>query len=78
MCNSDEEYYETALRLIEDKQSRSDALGGRSRQDILESLFTEQGTADETMLRDILWAVYKNHESLCSEDKRCFSHSELI
>jgi hypothetical protein len=78
ICHSDDEYYETALKLIEDQEARSQASGSLSRDEILKNLFPEESSDGETSLRDMLWSVYHRHESIMQGQKRVFTHAELL
>ena len=78
VCKTDEEYFSTALELINDKEKRANITEGLTREAVRSRLFeiTGQNAPDPTF-GETLWNLFRKHESLQSTDKRLFYAYEL-
>ena len=73
ICRTDEEYYATALRLINNESDRRAAIGDTTRERIMESLFGGDSDAEETILCSLLWSVYRTHEKIGLSSKKIWT-----
>lgn len=78
ICQTDELYYETALRLINCPSARVSALGGVSREDVRERLFGGEVAKSSSTFAETLNFIYQHHEALMASDQRVFHYSELV
>ena len=78
VCRSDEEYYETALRLINDPEARVNALGGLSRETVRQRFYESGDSGSDCVFADMIYSAFKNHGHLMASDQRVFSHSDLL
>ena len=77
VAHSDEEYFEKALRLINDRVFREDLVGKLSRESVRTRLFGDYNEERTDPFADVMLAVYNHHEELMNQEKRVFHHSEL-
>lgn len=78
VCSTIEEYYETALKLVEDKNLRSKSAGSRSREEIRNSLFAPVHDENAAVFSDMLWLVYNSFEEIVAQDLRVMTQSDLL
>jgi hypothetical protein len=78
VCRSDEEYYETALRLINDPEARVNALGGLSRETVRQRFYESEDSGSDCVFADMIYSAFKNHGHLMASDQRVFRHSDLL
>lgn len=78
VCRSDEEYYETALRLINDPEARVNALGGLSRETVRQRFYESGDWSSECVFADMIYSAFNNHEHLMASEQRVFRHSDLL
>lgn len=79
VCDSDEQYFETALSLINDPQLRLSVTQHTEPQDVRERLFDRASSAfGEDPLADVFLHVYQNHEALAASSQRVFRYDDLL
>ena len=78
VCHSDQEYYETALRLINDPELRRSVTGGQTREQIRSRLLD----ATEEILLDpfakVFWGVYNHHEEIQNLGNPVLGYKEIL
>ena len=77
ICDSDESYFAAAMRLVNDPAERSKITLEAERSTIRNRLATGGGNKQPTDLKDLLWFVYRNHESIQKKDCRVIRHVDL-
>lgn len=79
VCDSDEQYFETALALINDAELRLSVTQQMDPQLVRQRLF-DRGASDldEDPLADVFRHVYRNHEALAASSQRVFRYDELL
>src|SRR5690606_14640903 len=74
VCSTQEDYVRSALRLIEDAPLRNELSNQLRQTDLQALLFAEQPNEDFT---DIVWHIYRHHESLQASTRRIWDHSDI-
>jgi len=77
VCKTDEEYFQAALKFIDDPALRKSASNGQTREQIARNLFNTQRFSEEEPFADLLWHVYTNHEELQKSAARSLSYKEI-
>lgn len=77
VCQSDEDYYQTALSLINDPKLRQSAIGEQDRDLIKQNLFPVD-SEKVNPFPDVVMYLYKNHQRLMSADERVFNYRDLL
>lgn len=79
IARSDEEYYEKALRLINEPELRAEMVSGVSRESARARLFNFETLEEgEDPFADMFWHVYQHHEELQAMDQRVFHYSDVL
>jgi hypothetical protein len=78
VCDNDEEYYNTALRMINEPSVREAAMAGLDRGLLRERLIENSERAKQEPLGDVLYSLHRHHQSLCDSPKRVLSYSEVL
>jgi hypothetical protein len=78
VCRSDEQYFQTAMRLVENPDDRKAALNGQSRTDVRDRLFGENSNAAHNPFKDLFWHIFNHHDKLKSSGRRVFHYKELL
>ena len=79
VCDSDEQYFETALSLINDPKLRLSVTQHLEPQAVRRRLFDrENSDFGEDPLADVFLHVYENHEALIASSQRVFHYDELL
>ena len=78
ICHSDEDYFQTAMRLIENPDDRRLALNGQSRENIRANLFSADAGRQHNPFADIFWHIYNNHDKLSASSRRVYHFEELL
>ena len=78
VCRSDEEYFQTAMRLIHSPDDRKLALNGLSRSDVRNKFFGRNFGAEENPVADIFSHIFNHHGQLKTSGRRMFHYKELL
>ena len=78
ICDTDEAYFETALRLVNDPAARIEAMGGLDRQTLRQRLLVDQSELEADPFAELLLQLHRHHGSLRNLDKRVISPAELL
>ena len=78
ICRTDEEYYATALSLINSPSKRVEAMAGLDREAVRERLFSSAPAEDGNVFGQMLWHVYLRHDELQSSEQRVFHYTEWL
>ena len=78
ICRSDEEYYITALKLINDSAERARIFGGLSREQIQERLYRTTSAEKLNPFAELIHYVFENHKRLMSSGNRVFHYRDLL
>lgn len=78
VCDNDEEYYNTALRMINEPTAREAAMAGLDRETLRERLIANPERAKQEPLGDVLYSLHRYHQSLRDSPKRVLSYSEVL
>lgn len=77
ICKDDEEYYQAALRFINEPELRHAVTRGQTRTQIRDRLFNaDQFMVDEPFAR-MVWHAYRHHEELQRSKVRVLSYQDL-
>ena len=78
VCHSDEQYYETALSLINDPAKRLAAMGGMDRSTVRSNLMGAPTHDTDESFSDMVWEVYMRHDKIQASEQRVFHHNEWL
>ena len=78
ICQTDEEYYTTALSLINDPARRQAAMDGLNREIIRDRLFSQAETREDAVFGQMLWQAYLRHEQIQASEQRVFHYTEWL
>lgn len=78
ICNTDEQYYTTALRLINSPEARRAAMANESRAALRTRIFNNKVNAAANPFADVLYHIYLNHERLMATPERVFDYRDLL
>ena len=79
VCETDEQYFETALKLINDPALRKSVTQSVEPKSVRARLFSrEESGFGEDPLADVFRYVYDNHEAMQASSSRVFSYRELL
>lgn len=78
VCHDDEQYYQTALSLINDPAKRVAAMGGMDRETVRARLLGATSDDVEESFADMLWEAYLRHDEIRASEQRVFHHSEWL
>lgn len=78
ICDNDEEYFNTALRLVNDKSAREDAMAGISRAQMYENLIGNSVRREAEPFGDIMYQIHRNHEQLQELPDRVMDYTALL
>ena len=78
ICQTDEEYYTTALSLINDPAKRLAAMEGLSREIIRDRLFSQAETREDAVFGQMLWQAYLRHDQIQASEQRVFHYTEWL
>lgn len=72
VCDGDEAYFQTALKLIEDPALRVSVTEGLSRDLVRSRIAPKEIALEQPELADMLWWAYSNHEEIQASEQRLF------
>lgn len=78
ICGTDEEYYETALSLINEPSKRLAAVEGLDRGLVRARLFAGAEDTQDDVLGNMLWQVYLTHDEIQASDQRVFHYTAWL
>jgi hypothetical protein len=79
VCDNDEDYFQTALRLVNDPAERTKAMAGLNRETLRAHLFySADSEVERDPFGDVLWGVYNHFEALQESAKRQFDYQEIL
>ena len=78
ICDNDEDYFQTALSLVNSKAARLDALGGEDRNTIAKRLFDSTEHTAQEPFGEVIFRLYQNHRSIQNSSKRVFGYQEIL
>ena len=79
VCETDEQYYETALQLIENPTRRTEALAGLAREQIRGNLVANQERQTVDPFPEMIWELYRiRHTQIQASDQRMFHYSDWL
>ena len=78
VCDNDEVYYTTALRMINEPATRKAAMAGLNRRTLRERIIENPERAKQEPLSDVLYSLHRHHLTLRDSPKRVWSYSEIL
>jgi hypothetical protein len=78
ICRTDEEYFSTALSLINDPEKRLSAMEGLSREAIRDRLFGAAEKREDEVFAEMLWHAYLRHDQIQASEQRVFHYKEWL
>jgi len=78
ICKTDDAYFETAVRLVNDPSARIEAMGGLDRQTLRQRLLVDQSGLGSDPLGELLFQLHRHHGSIRNLEKRSISAAELL
>jgi hypothetical protein len=79
VSNNDEDYFKTALRLVNDPAARIEAMAGLSRGTLRDRLiYSADPGSQREPFGDVLRGVYKHFEAFQNSPKRQFDYAEIL
>ena len=77
VCDNDEDYFQTALRLINEPSARVEAMGGYDRDTLRQRLVQDNAHQENEPFGEVLFKLHRNFEVLSSSEKRVFDYTEI-
>ena len=78
ICDNDEDYFNTALRLVNDKSARVDAMAGLSRTQMYENLIGNSIRREAEPFGDVMYQIHRHHEQLQALPNRVMDYTTLL
>lgn len=78
VCHDDEEYFQTALALVNDPQKRMDAMAGLDREILLERLTTTHKSERTEPFGEVLYRLHRSHSTMQLSTQRTFDYREIL
>jgi hypothetical protein len=78
ICDTDEQYYETALRMIEDRSYREALTSGLDRAEIRRRLVENQSKQENDPFPQMVWQLYLRHQEIQQSDQRVFHYYDWL
>ena len=78
VCETDEQYYKTALQLIENPTRRTEGLAGLTREEIRSNLVANQERQTVDPFPEMIWELYLRHTQIQASDQRMFHYSDWL
>ena len=78
ICRTDEEYFSTALSLINDPEKRLSAMEGLDRETIRNRLFGAAEQSEDEIFAKMLWQAYLRHDQIQESEQRVFHYTEWL
>lgn len=78
VCNTDQEYFDTALKLINEPELRRQVAGGQSRAEVRARLFRADEAKSNDPFAKAFWHVYTNHENILASGAKVIDSELLI
>jgi hypothetical protein len=76
VSDNDEDYFQTALRLVNDPAARVDALAGIDREEIRRRLYKSADQPEP--FGEVLYKMYCNHPELIKSEARVFDFTDIL
>ena len=77
VCDSDEVYFNTAMRLISEPELRASVSNHSTREQIRQRLFEDQTSRTLNPFADVLHHVYQHHTELESSGQKVFYYEDF-
>ena len=77
VCHTDEEYYATALRLVNEPEFRASVVASFSRETIRAKLLNDQSRVKADPFGEVLYSLHANFGKLRNAQKRAYDYTEL-
>jgi hypothetical protein len=78
ICSTDEAYYQTALRMINEPARRDEAMLGINRANVRERLFATAKRNSGEPFGEVLFKLYRHFGSLRNSPQRVFDYEEIL
>lgn len=78
VCDNDEDYFQAALRLINEPSIRGDVMEGNDRQTVRQRLFSQSVGVAQEPFGEVLYKVHRNFALLGNSDKRVIDFTEIL
>lgn len=78
VCDNDEDYFQAALRLINEPSARRDVMEGNDRLAVRRRLFSHTVGVAQEPFGEVLYKVHRNFALLSNSDKRVMDFTEIL
>jgi hypothetical protein len=78
VCDNDEDYFQTALRLVNDPAARTEAMAGLDRMTLRQRLIENIERTKDEPFGHIAYQLHKHHEALQNTSQRVFDYADIL
>ena len=78
VCDNDEDYFQAALRLINEPSARRDVMEGNDRQAVRQRLLSQSSAVAREPFGEVLYKVHRNLFLLGNSDKRVIDFTDIL
>lgn len=78
VAQTDEEFFQIALRLIEDEDARKRMTGGLDRESVRANLLGNKRNQEVNNFGEVFTAAYRHYDQIRSSQQRVWTHSDLM
>lgn len=78
VCDNDEDYFETALRLVNDPAARTEAMAGLDRTTLRQRLIENLERTEDEPFGEVVYQLHKHHVALQSKSQRVFEYEDIL
>ena len=78
VCDNDEDYFKTALRLVNDASLRAEAMAGLDRSTVYQRLIDNSARVRSEPFGEIMYQIHRNHEALSASSQRVLDYREVL
>lgn len=78
VCDNDEDYFKTALRLVNDPNARTEAMAGLTRLQLYQALIKDQQRLSSEPFGQVIYQLYRHHEAISASSDRVFNYKAIL
>ncbi|MDG2271377.1 MAG: hypothetical protein P8L39_03670, partial [Halioglobus sp.] len=78
VCDNDEDYFKTALRLVNDPSARTEAMGGLTRPQLYQALIKDQQRVSSEPFGEVIHQLYRHHDTISASPNRVFNYETIL
>lgn len=78
VCDNDEDYFRTALSLVNDPSRRVQAMSGQNRESARKKLISNAERSDTEPFGEVIFKLYRNHGALVNSPQRVLDYRQVL